>query len=515
MVGAESELREAVKLAPDSGAAHNLLGIVLSKRGDLPGAIAEFRKSVQMQPKEAIGHFNLGQALEKSGDKTAALEEYRSASQLAPDNAGFKTRYEQLAHAADASPAPEGTIKVEVRQVLVPVIVTDKDGHHVTGLTRADFQVFEDGVEQKISGFSVEDAELTAPVATPEAGTAAEAVARQVAPPAPVHTQAAPARRTYLICIDSLHAAFANLVYVRQALTKLFQSERPGDALYAVLALGTSTELVQDTTSDPEKVLQAVESKDFQKLYLASQKSSVQTDLVDFRRNLDQIRAACDAGEPECMRKVQLPSEASQIAAQDRVYGMAFLSQFHSAVKELSRTTGRRTIVLISDGFQLVPGKMAFELLVSYFPEFRFSALRTVERMQDLDPILRLAANSNIPIYTIDSRGLYTSPYFDASNSGGSPKLMPAVLGIMESNASEAGGTLSEIAAATGGTAFHNSNDILIGLKRAFADGREYYMLAYVPGNPNADGKFHAISVRLRDKKLSVKAKRGYWAVEN
>jgi VWFA-related protein len=82
----------------------------------------------------------------------------------------------------------------------------------------------------------------------------------------------------------------------------------------------------------------------------------------------------------------------------------------------------------------------------------------------------------------------------------------------MDSNASEAGGTLSEIAAATGGTAFHNSNDILAGLQRAFADGRQYYMLAYVPGNANPDGKFRAISVRLRDKKMVVKAKRGYWA---
>jgi len=113
--GAEGTLHEAAKLAPDSGVAHNLLGIVLSKRGDSAGAVAEFRKSAQLQPKEAIAHFNLGQALEKSGDRTAALEEYRTASGLAPDNAGFKARYEQLAHAANASPAPETTIKVDVR----------------------------------------------------------------------------------------------------------------------------------------------------------------------------------------------------------------------------------------------------------------------------------------------------------------------------------------------------------------------------------------------------------------
>ena len=59
-------------------------------------------------------------------------------------------------------------IKVDVRQVLVPVVVTDREGHHVTGLTQADFKVFEDGVEQKITAFSVENRAL------PQAGIPAK-----------------------------------------------------------------------------------------------------------------------------------------------------------------------------------------------------------------------------------------------------------------------------------------------------------------------------------------------------
>jgi len=43
-------------------------------------------------------------------------------------------------------------------------------------------------------------------------------------------------------------------------------------------------------------------------------------------------------------------------------------------------------------------------------------------------------------------------------------------------------------------------------------DGREYYVLAYVPANWAADGKFRKIQVRVKDKKLSVRAKQGYWA---
>jgi VWFA-related protein len=141
--------------------------------------------------------------------------------------------------------------------------------------------------------------------------------------------------------------------------------------------------------------------------------------------------------------------------------------------------------------------------------------LRATDRMNDLEPILRLAANSNIPIYTIDSRGLYTPAFFDAANSGGTAAQMPAVLGLMNQTASEAGDALSEIAAATGGTFFQNSNNILSGIERAFADGRQYYLIAYVPSAPKSDGKFHAISVRVRDSKVVVSAKRGYWATAN
>ncbi|MBZ5595133.1 MAG: VWA domain-containing protein [Acidobacteriia bacterium] len=351
--GAETELREAVKRVPNSGPAHNFLGILLFKRGDVPGGVAELRTSVQFQPKDAIAHFNLAQALEKLGDRKAALDEYRTASTLAPDNAGFKQRHEQLERASNvpAAPAADTTIKVEVRQVLVPVIVTDKEGHHVTGLTQADFKVYDDGFEQKISGFSVEDA-----------GTSTE-------PPAPAHaesnvprtgTAAKPARirRTYLICIDSFHSAFADLVHVREALSKLFRAEQAGDSQYIVVALGTSTKVMQSPTRDPEAVLKTIASKDFEKLFVGSQQGTTQADLLDLRRALDRARAACDQQEPICPSlKLGLPAQANEIASRDRIQTLGFLRQFRSLVEALARGTERRSIVLLSDGFQLVPGK--------------------------------------------------------------------------------------------------------------------------------------------------------------
>ncbi len=46
------------------------------------------------------------------------------------------------------------TIRVDTSLVAVPVIVTDYSGRFVTGLTRQEFQLFEDGKPQEISSFS-------------------------------------------------------------------------------------------------------------------------------------------------------------------------------------------------------------------------------------------------------------------------------------------------------------------------------------------------------------------------
>jgi Ca-activated chloride channel homolog len=52
-------------------------------------------------------------------------------------------------------------LRVDVPLVLIPVHVTNPLGASVTNLTAASFRLFEDGVEQKITHFSAEDAPLS------------------------------------------------------------------------------------------------------------------------------------------------------------------------------------------------------------------------------------------------------------------------------------------------------------------------------------------------------------------
>jgi VWFA-related protein len=96
------------------------------------------------------------------------------------------------------------------------------------------------------------------------------------------------------------------------------------------------------------------------------------------------------------------------------------------------------------------------------------------------------------------------------SNRGG------ILLSDMDAQASSValqnGSGMEQLARATGGVYFHDSNDMLKQFRSVLADGREYYLLAYVPKNSVGDGKFRAISVEVTGKKVHVRAKSGYWA---
>jgi Ca-activated chloride channel family protein len=58
-----------------------------------------------------------------------------------------------------ADPQNPDTTVVKIRRVQLPVTVTDKKGQFVTGLTRQDFQIFEDKQPQSIDTFSAEEKE--------------------------------------------------------------------------------------------------------------------------------------------------------------------------------------------------------------------------------------------------------------------------------------------------------------------------------------------------------------------
>ncbi len=500
---ASSGVVSGVPLLAEDAVEAEIRGLLLLRDKKYQEAVAAFHDSIALNPNEAGAHFGLGMARQQSGEAAGASAEFRIAARLDPKNFG-------AGPADEAVRSAPPTIRVNVRQVLVPVVITDKQGHYVAGLRKEDFQVFEDGVEQDVTAFNVESVAAAPVEESPATRAATPETARGEAKPVLI-------RRTYVICVDVLHTDFGHFVWARKALEKFFGQERTGDSQYALIVLGRSAEVIQDFTPDPAVILRAIENPKFQKAIIGSNTGMQQTYLNSFRRDLDEVRRACDVGDPTCLPgKRRVESEASAVAEHDRVQTLAFLQQFRGVVEQLAMGKERRALVLISDGFPLVAGLEAYSLLTVYFPEIPFVNLRANERMQEgFEPIVRIAAKSDVPIYTIDSRGLYTPPFFSASNPGVASRVVSEVSAVMNRVAQESGGTLAEFAAATGGLSYQNSNDLFQGIRRAVADGRDYYLLAYVPKNAAADGKFRKIAVEVRGKKVVVQAKRGYWATAN
>jgi VWFA-related protein len=415
---------------------------------------------------------------------------------------------------------PPSTIKVEVKQVLVPVIVTDRRGHHVTGLAARDFRVFEEGVEQQIVAFGTET--LDAPTALPAANSATPA-----APPLP----APPPRRTYVICLDALNSSFANFFRVREALSKLFQQERSTHSQYGLLVLGRGVIVVKYLTPRGEDILAAMGSKELDRAVLQSETANFAEQERHLGSLLDKYCNQCGCGGFRSTKEIDKAMDSSGIcggmlnyimnfaasAARERsLVGRQFIRNLRTLTEQLGQQPGKRTLLLVSDGFSLWAGRDLYAAIGAYLGTPAVIQTNPGEMLgPEIEELAQLASSLNVSIYTLDSRGLAMAPtfgVFDADGEHASLARSPQALGDLLLQAPEKQDGMRLLATTTGGVFVGNSNDLLRGMRQAFADGREYYVLAYVPTNRAADGQFRKIRVEVKDKKLTVRAKQGYWA---
>lgn len=415
-------------------------------------------------------------------------------------------------------------LKADVRQVLVPVVVTDKKGHHVLGLKVDDFQVSEDGAPQTIIAFSTSSESLVTTESAPAPNIAAPGMAKTgvapkaVPPPIP--------KRTYLVCVDTMHSAFSNFVRVSEALKKFFAQEQGDDSQYALVALGRKVRVVQDSTRDSAKILEAVGSKQFQKMIQDSEAINMVRDAQNFRNQMKDDyckHCACEAfgtrtDGPGCAGATgRVQGTLLGVGQRTEFLDLDFLRGLNELVKATASMPTMRTVILISDGFNRFPGRELYAIMDGFGPSTnRMLQFNPGDAEPPLQKVLKLAVQYNVKFYTIDSRGLYAaaslgSSSFDASNGAVIPEKVDQ---NQMTTAHENTDALYQLAHETGGTFFENNNDLLKGIERAFADSREYYLLAYSPTNKAADGTFRKIAVEVKGRKLLVNAKAGYWATE-
>lgn len=405
-------------------------------------------------------------------------------------------------------------IKTNVHQVVVPVVVVDKKRHYVRGLQASAFSVFEDGRPQKIVAFqgpasnqSSVDIRLT----MGSRNAAEKPPSRSVAP-----------RRTYLVCIDTLHSSIGNFSGARKALVKFFRREHDDEAQYVLISLGRDVQVIQDSTREPSTILAALESKKFLSSVQNSEATSIAFDTERLRRLLEPVSGtACKEVSDRCEGvKRQVRSIINNSAERTSVLTRAFLAGLKSVIQITAQMPTEKTLILVSDGFNLIPGRELYAVAAAHFleeAEWQFNERDTQVYLNDL---LKIAQKYNVVVDSLNSRGLYSlvssGSTYDAASSGQGIMRMGEAQNKMDSLDAQVSweneSAMAQLADATGGTYFHNNNDLGIGLRKAFDDSRDSYTLAYVPPKEEADNRFHKIKVVLKDSSLQVKAKSGYWA---
>jgi VWFA-related protein len=401
-------------------------------------------------------------------------------------------------------PAGGVTLHVEVPELLIPAVVRDKHGRAVGKLSQSDFTVYDQGKIKAITGFTVIKS------AGAETGAAASP---GVAVSGPSATPASAQHRFILFLFDDRHLNSTDLAITQTAAIKMLDEPLATTDYAAVVSFsGVNSGITRDRA-----VLQAAiktlkvhrtfqhDRRDCPDIdYYAADKILNQHDRTEFEVAVAKAQA-CGGGagviqrtppgsgidNPTLLGQRLARSAAMRALAIGEEDARQSLLLIGAVVSAMSKLPGQRTLILVSPGFlSLSPEAMTFK-----------------------SQLLDRAAGSNVVISALDAHGLYAG---NADASQGSNATMGDTFGqtsgdrlaAMESSEN----VMAELANGTGGTFFHNNNDLENGLKGLAAAPEYLYLLQVSLKDVKSTGTYHRLQVKVDQHDVDVQARRGYFA---
>jgi VWFA-related protein len=387
------------------------------------------------------------------------------------------------------------TFKLRVNLVQVHVIVRDAAGKPVENLRKEDFQLYDSGKLQAITTFGVETAksrkeraEAAAKTQTSEGETAAGG---SVSLP----------ERFVALTFDDIHLKMADAVTVRVAAGRFVDAMSPGDRIGI---FSTSGQLTQDFTSDKEVLKQKV----FGLMPRGAMGGHI-TDCPDVSHYMaDQIENKHD---PQALAVVIQETLQCMFGGDQRMLGAAQNAAQAAVMVALNAgdADNNFTYRQLEMVLRALAGKPGERVLLLASPGFLIT-----QDMLDANGIVDRANRANIVINALDARGLYApEPGGDiAQQNSDTPITAGYKASYRLSEESQLQFVLMDMAYGTGGTFFHNSNDLEGGLKLAGGVPEVSYVLGFSPQNQKMDGKYHTLKVTLAQKqKYAIQARRGYY----
>jgi VWFA-related protein len=385
--------------------------------------------------------------------------------------------------AAPAAPPPaqaggQPQFRVAIDYVTTDAIVRNGQDQFVADLTKGDFEVFEDGVKQEITGLTLVHGGRVHNLAAPPAPTTQEGI---ILPPSRPKNDTA--GRIFLIIVDDLHLDFRNTGRIRDLFKKISkQLVHEGD-MFSIVSTGPSS-LAIDPTYDRKILDEAIK-----KITGSGLKPS------------DIIQG----------------SEGSDGPSEVRYRAHVAFSTAYDMLSQMEKINNRRKAVIwVSNGYDFNPFS---ESRLGEDPVFggRFGQTREEGRQQqgpfsgqqfadadlarELAEVTRTANRANATLYTIDPRGLVAGTDLDE-------QLDPVEFGEYVRKSQD---SLRVLAEETGGIAVVNQNNFEKALKRIDAETSDYYVLGYSSTNPDPLKRTRKIEVKLVNKPgISVWSRTSY-----
>jgi VWFA-related protein len=379
------------------------------------------------------------------------------------------------AYAQSTVPTPRPTppddqevVRISTNLIQLDVTVTDKKGNPVTDLRQDEIEIFENGKKKEITNFSfVSGTRVTKEEAKRREKERAK---MPVLPSGPIRPESI--RRTVAIVVDDLHLSFASSFWVKEALKKYIEEQVQEGDLVAIIRTSSGAGALQQFTTDRRQMLAAAKRSKF------NLRSSGVSIFAPVRSGLIENETITDL---------------DPAPGQSDIFARGTFGALHYVIRGLRELPGKKSVMLLSDGFPLdyrdVKGMLS--------P----SPVRN-----ELRQLIDFANRSSVSIYTIEAAGL-VAPMITAADDltnislPGGERLTDGIIKgrLDEVNARQ--DVLTLLGKHTGGFAIINSNDIPRGMRRVM-DDQSYYLVAYEPDEATFDPK------KIRYNEFDIKVKR-------
>ena len=367
------------------------------------------------------------------------------------------------------SPPSSYTLKVNSDLVLTNVVVRDKTGAVVQGLTAQDFTIEENGKPQEITSFDFENVDRAAPLneATIN-GKSPNGILgnmNRIATSEQLHNH-----RLIVMFFDITSMQPEDLERAQDAARNYIAKQMQPADLAAVVSLDSSLSLDQDFTTSKELLLKAVNA------YSGTEGSGFELGATSTTNQVEDTSSFT----PDETEYNDVNTDRELFAIGDIAHSLAYINE-------------KKSLLYFSGGIQR----------------------DGIENQASLHTAVNAAVRANLSIYSVDARGLQAiSPLGDASTGSlrGSGGYNGAALqNNLDSNfnTQEVMATLSSD---TGGKAFFDSNDFSPAFERIQQDTSAYYVIGFRSTNTKRDGSYRRLTIKLNRAGLKLEYRPGYYA---